>query len=90
MQANHKFFSRLARNRRAVRVDHSREEDEEDAKLHKERIEILSGNVINEIGLVLIIMFDSHNLSKLTSSSKLTNEILSRISASHQAVRTFV
>lgn len=66
------FFSRLARKRRAARVDDSDEEDEEEAKLHEECIEDLSRNIINEIGLVHPIMFDSHNLCELATSSKLS------------------
>ena len=73
------FFSRLARKRRAVRVDDSEEEDEEEAKLHEECIEDLSRNIINEIGLVHPIMFDSHNLCKLASSSKLTKFSMSML-----------
>ena len=66
------FFSRLARKRRAARVDDSDEEDEEEAKLHEECIEDLSRNIINEIGLVHPIMFDSHNLCELATRSKLS------------------
>ena len=73
------FFSRLARKRRAVRVDDSEEEDEEEAKLHEECIEDLSRNIINEIGLVHPIMFDSHNLCKLASRSKLTKFSMSML-----------
>ena len=64
------FFSRLAKKRRAARVDDSDEEDE--GKLHEECIEDLSRNIINKIGLVHPIMFDSHNLCELTKSSKLS------------------
>ena len=45
-------------NRRVVRVDDSEED--------------LTRNIIKEIGLAHPITFDSHNLCKLTSSSKPT------------------
>ena len=71
------FFSRIARKRRAVRVDDSEEEDEEE--LNEECIEDLSRNIINEIGLVHPIMFDSHNLCKLASSSRLAKFSMSML-----------
>ena len=62
-------------NRRAVRVGDSEEEDEEEAKLHERENELKilhSRNIIKEIGLAHPIMFESHNVCKLTLCSKLT------------------
>jgi hypothetical protein len=67
------FFSRLARKRRAVQVGESKgegEEEELEAQLEEEGIENLATNIINEIGLIHPIMFDTYDLCDLATGSK--------------------
>ena len=64
------FFSCLARKRRAGRGGKA---------TRRMQFEDLSRSIINEIGLVHPIMFDSHNLCKLASSSKLTKFFMSML-----------
>lgn len=69
------FFSRLAKKRREVRVDDESEdemEEDEEARLNQEEIEELTDNIIKDIGLIHPIMFESHNLCELATSSKLS------------------
>ena len=77
MQPNHKFS-----NRRTVRVGDSEEENEEEAKLHERENEL---KILQEILEILAhpTMFDSHNLYKQTSSSKLTKFSMHVAAARH-------
>ncbi len=58
------FFSRLARKRRAAQVGESKEEELE-AQLEEDGIEDPARNIINEVGLIHPIMFDTYNLCDL-------------------------
>jgi Arf-GAP/Rho-GAP domain/ANK repeat/PH domain-containing protein 3 len=74
------FFSRLARKRRAAQVSESKEEEEElEAQLEEEGIENLARNIINEIGLIHPIMFDTYNLCDLATGSKLSKFSISML-----------
>ena len=62
------FFSRLAIKRRAAQVGESKvegevEEDELEAQVEEEGIETLVRNIIDEIGVIHPIMFDTYDLS---------------------------
>ena len=72
-QSKSQVFSRLARKRRAVQVGESKvegEEEELEAQLEEEGIENLATNIINEIGLIHPIMFDTYDLCDLATGSK--------------------
>ena len=69
------FFSRFARKRRAAQVGESKvegEEEELEAQVEEEGIESLVKNIINEIGVIHLIMFDTYDLCDLATSSKLS------------------
>ena len=76
------FFSRLARKRRAAQVGESKvegEEEELEAQLEEEGIENLVKNIINEIGVIHPIMFDTYDLCDLVTSSKLSKFSISML-----------
>ncbi len=72
------FFSRLARKRRGAQVGESKEEELE-TQLEEDGIENLARNIINEIGLIHPIMFDTYNLSDLATGSKLSKFSISML-----------
>ena len=76
------FFSRLARKRRAAQVGESKvegEEEELEAQVEEEGIENLVKNIINEIGVIHPIMFDTYDLCDLVTSSKLSKFSISML-----------
>ena len=76
------FFSRLARKRRAAQVGESKvegEEEELEARVEEEGIENLVKNIINEIGVIHPIMFDTYDLCDLVTSSKLSKFSISML-----------
>ncbi len=77
-KANRKFFSRLARKRRAAQVGES-EEEELEAQLEEDGIENLARNIINEIDLIHPIMFDTYNLCDLATGWKLSRFSISML-----------
>ena len=76
-----RFFSRLAKKRREAKADSSEDEMEEDeeARLNERRLEELTVNVMNEIGLIHPIMFESYNLCELAACSKLSKFSISML-----------
>ena len=79
-KASRKFFSRIARKRRAAQVGESKEEEEElEAQLEEDGIENLARNIINEIDLIHPIMFDTYNLCDLATGSKLSKFSISML-----------
>ena len=76
------FFSRLARKRRAAQVGESKvegEEEELEAQVEEEGIENLVKNIINEIGVIHHIMFDTYDLCDLATTSKLSKFSISML-----------
>ncbi len=47
-------------------------EEDEEARINEEEFQKMKNNVINEVGLVHPIMFESHNLCDLASNAKLS------------------
>ena len=75
-----RFFSRLARKRRAAQVGESKEEEEKlEAQLEEDGIENLARNIINEIDLIHPIIFDTYNLCDLATGSKLSKFSISML-----------
>ena len=54
-------------------------EEDEEARLNERRLEDLTVNVMNEIGLIYSIMFESYNLCELTACSKLSKFSISML-----------
>ena len=74
------FFSRLARKRRAAQVGESKVEGEElEAQVEEEGIENLVKNIINEIGVIHHIMFDTYDFCDLATTSKLSKFSISML-----------
>ncbi len=75
------FFSRLAKKRKEAKADSSEDEMEQDeeARLNERRLEELTVNVMNEIGLIYPIMFESYNLCELAACSKLSKFSISML-----------
>ena len=76
------FFSRLARKRRAAQVGESKVEEEEEeleAQVEEEGIENLVKNIINKIGVIHHIMFDTYDFCDLATTSKLSKFSISML-----------
>ncbi len=75
------FFSRLAKKKREAKADSSEDkmEEDEEARINERSLEELTVNVMNEIGLIHPIMFESYNLCELAACSKLSKFSISML-----------